>query len=92
MIRSHEDIYRAIKCLAVVALILGVLMVYEYLTLQNAFGWLGGVNAIPSLREGHARAQGPFQHALMAGTFAATLLPLFALLWRKAQAKLFAAA
>jgi hypothetical protein len=59
--------------------------------LQNAFGALGGVQSVPDVREGKIRSQGVFQHALMAGTFAATLLPLFLMLWKSGKSKAMAA-
>jgi hypothetical protein len=90
LIQDREDIYRALKCLAFLSLILAGFMIREQLTLQNAFGTLGGVQLVPDIREGKIRSQGVFQHALMAGSFAATLLPLFLLLWKNGKAKLIA--
>ncbi|HZR58756.1 MAG TPA: hypothetical protein VFA74_17940 [Terriglobales bacterium] len=87
LIRDRNDIYTTLKVLAFVTLILAVFMVREQYTLQNAFGALGGVQSVPDVREGKIRSQGVFQHALMAGTFAATLLPLFLLLWKSGKAK-----
>jgi len=51
-------------------------MIAEAATRRNAFAILGGVSAIDALREGKVRAQGAFQHPILAGTFGATLLPL----------------
>lgn len=90
LIHNKEDIHTAIKCLAFLSLILAFFMVREQLTLQNAFGALGGVRAVPDVREGKIRSQGVFQHALMAGCFAASVLPLFFLLWKSGKAKLVA--
>jgi hypothetical protein len=90
LIQDREDVYRALKCLAFLSLILGYCMLREQLTLQNIFGTLGGVQLAPTVREGKIRSQGVFQHALMAGSFAATLLPLFLLLWKNGKAKLIA--
>lgn len=92
LIQDRRDTYTAIKCLAVLTLILGYFMIREQLTMQNAFGALGGVQLVPDVREGKIRSQGVFQHALMAGCFAATLLPLFFLLWKNGKAKAFAVA
>jgi hypothetical protein len=91
-IRDKEDIYRALKCLAVIALVMSVEMVREQYKLQNLFGVLGGVNITPDVREGKIRSQGVFQHSIIAGTFAASLIPLFLLLWKNGKAKLLAAA
>ena len=63
--------------------------VVEQMKMVNLFGLLGGVNAVPEVREGKIRSQAVFQHALTAGTFAATALPLFFLLWKNGKAKIF---
>jgi hypothetical protein len=91
LIQDRQDIYRAIKCLAFLSLILAGCMVREQITLRNAFGELGGVQLVPDVREGKIRSQGVFQHALMAGCFSATILPLFLLLWKNGKAKVMAA-
>ena len=90
LIRSKKDIYTAIRILAVLTVILGFFMVREQQTLHNAFGSLGGVQSVPDIREGKTRSQGVFQHALMAGTFGASLLPLFLLLGKNGKSKAFA--
>ncbi len=91
LIQNESDIYRGLKTLAAITAILGVCMLREHLTGQNIVGLLGGVQLVANLREGTYRAQGAFQHALTAGTFAATLLPLFFMLWKKGKAKVIAA-
>jgi hypothetical protein len=65
-------------------------MVYEQMKMVNIFGLLGGVNAVPEVREGKIRSQAVFQHSLTAGTFAATAIPLFFLLWKNGKAKTLA--
>ena len=90
LIQDEDDIYRTIKCLAVLAIILGLGMIREQRSLQNIFGALGGTRAVPEIREGKVRSQGAFQHSLTAGTFGATLLPLFFLLWKNGKAKAIA--
>ena len=91
LIQDEDDIYRALKCMAALTVILGICMYREQLTVQNIFGVLGGTRLIPEIREGKIRSQGVFQHSLTAGTFAAVLLPLFVLLWRNGKAKAWAA-
>lgn len=91
LIRDKQDIYRAIKVFAVIAAINGVEMVHEQLKFQNLFGvYIGGVDIIPSLRDGKIRSQGTFGHPILAGTFAATLLPLMLALWKSGNAKVIA--
>ncbi len=90
-VRNKEDIYRALKCLSVIVAIVAVGMIIEQRTLQNVFGLLGGVRTTPEIREGKIRSQGVFQHSIIAGTFAAGLIPLFLLLWKNGKSKLLAA-
>jgi hypothetical protein len=56
----------------------------------NVFGLLGGVREVPEVREGKIRSQAVFAHSLTAGTFAATAIPLFFILWKNGKAKLMA--
>jgi hypothetical protein len=90
LIRNEKDTFLAIKCFAVVMVLLAAGMVIEQMTMVNVFGLLGGVHAVPEVREGKIRAQAAFQHSLTAGTFAATAIPLFFLLWKNAKAKMLA--
>jgi hypothetical protein len=91
LIRNENDVYRTIKCFAVLAVILAICMVIEQKTLTNVFGLLKGVRATPEIRDGKIRSQGVFQHSLTAGAFAAPLVPLFFLLWKNGKAKAMAA-
>lgn len=86
LVQDQEDIFRVIKCFAVIAFILGICMVKEKFAVQNIFGVIGG-HLIPEIREGRVRCQGPFAHPLMAGAFGSTLLPLMPLLWKIGKAK-----
>lgn len=89
LLRNEEDLYTALKCLAIVTVPLAVGMVIEQRSMVNVFGMLGGVATVPDVREGKIRSQGAFAHSLMAGTFAATLLPVLVMFWRKGQSRLF---
>jgi hypothetical protein len=90
MICDEEDVSRAIKCFAFLAVVLAACMVREQLTGLNVFGLLGGVNVISEVREGKIRSQAVFQHSLLAGTFGATAIPLFVYLWKRGKQKLLA--
>ena len=90
MIQTEADMYKAIKCLALLTVVLAAGMVWEQLTLQNLFGVLGGTRAVPEIREGKIRSQGAFAHSLTAGVFGATLVPLFFLLWKNGRARVLA--
>lgn len=88
LIRDDEDIQRVMKTCALIVAILGVTMLYERFNGTNLYGVIGGVPIIPETRNGDVRAQGPFGHAILAGTFAATLFPLFFWLWKSGQSKI----
>jgi hypothetical protein len=90
LLQDEAAVYRAIKCLAVLSVIMGFTMVREQQTMHNVFGELGGA-MVPTVRENKIRAQGAFSHSLTAGTFAATLVPMFLLLWFNGKAKMSAA-
>jgi hypothetical protein len=90
LIRDETDLYRALKCLAILSVVLAAGMVLEQLKLINYFALVAGFQRTPDIREGKIRSQGVFQHAIPAGTVAATWIPLFILLWRNGKAKLLA--
>lgn len=76
LIRDKDDVLNASKSLAYVAVAIAAIMLFERVSGHGA--WFSLLE-----REGKARAQGPFLHSILAGTFGATLLPLFVLQWRK---------
>jgi len=88
-IRDEEGLYTTLKFLAIVTIPLAIGMIIEQRTMVNVFGLLGGVNTVPDVREGKIRSQGAFAHSLMAGAFAATLMPVLVMFWRKGQSRLF---
>jgi hypothetical protein len=90
-LRNEENLYTALKCLAVVTVPLAIGMIVEQRRMVNIFGMLGGVPAVPEIREGKIRSQGPFAHTLMAGAFAATMVPVLFMLWRTGKARLLGA-
>lgn len=90
LIRNEDDIYRTIRALAAISCIIAASMLVERVTQLNAFGLLGGVRAVPEVRNGSIRSQGPFQHEILAGTFGATLVPLFFLLWKSGKSHVLA--
>src|ERR1700738_635551 len=91
LIQTEDDIVRVVKIFAVVAFVCGLAMLNEKLRDQNVFGYLGGVPIVPDVREGAIRAQGPFAHPILAGTFGVTLVPLFFWLWYSRKARALAA-
>jgi hypothetical protein len=81
VIVDFEDIVTSVRTLALVSLPLAALMLMESKTGHNPFSVFGGVPAVSDIREGHVRCQGAFRHAILAGTFGATLVPLCVALW-----------
>ena len=87
VICDKDDVTRCIKAFAGVVLILAITMANEKLRSQNVFGFLGGLPISPDVREGAIRAQGSFATSILAGSFAATLLPLFVWLWQSRRSR-----
>jgi hypothetical protein len=81
LILGPGDIDRTIKVFAVLTMFLALFMTLEQITGQNIFSIFGGVPAVTVIRNGKLRSQGPFAHAILAGAFGATVLPLFLALW-----------
>lgn len=91
LIQDEEDILRVIKTFAYIAGILAICMLNERFRMQNIFGYLGNdTRVVPEMRDGLVRAQATFSHPLLAGTFGATLLPLFFLYWHRGKSKALA--
>ena len=91
LIRNERDIRSVIKSFAVLAMIFAITMVGEQFTGQNIFGLLGGVLLVSQTRGDTfvplVRSQGAFQHGILAGTYAAAILPLLIWLWKKGESK-----
>lgn len=90
LLQDQDDLYRLFKVFAFVAAVLGIFMSYEYLTGLNLFSYLTNHQIVPWIRDGKVRARATFANAITAGTFGATLVPLFFLLWKHGKAKLWA--
>jgi hypothetical protein len=81
-IRDREEAGYAIRALAVATIPIAVAMLYEHFTGGNLVSLLLGMGQqLAEIRNDRIRAQGPFSHSIVAGTFAAMLLPLFVGLW-----------
>jgi hypothetical protein len=81
--QSLDDVIALCRITAILLVPVAAEMLYEKLTLYNLFSVLGGVPEITVIREGRIRAQGPFAHAILAGTIGAVCLPLVTALWRQ---------
>lgn len=82
-LQSFEDVWLLISIIAIVLLPIACEMVHEQIRNYNVFSVLGGVSPIPYIREGRIRAQGPFMHAILAGTVGAVCFPLMVALWHR---------
>jgi hypothetical protein len=90
LIQDDDDILKVIEVFVIIVAIVGICMLNEKLRSQNVYGYLGGFPVVPQVRDGAIRAQGPFSHPILAGSFGATLLPLFFWLWKSGKAKALA--
>lgn len=81
IVRSWRDWDTVVKGAAIIAIPVAVAFTIEHVTARNMFAVFGGVRAITWVREGRLRCQGAFAHAIMAGCYFASLLPLIAALW-----------
>lgn len=87
LIKDMDDVRRTIKVLAVVAAVNGICMLNEQRAGNDIFRLLGGM--IPeTTRDGKIRSQGSFAIFITAGTFGATLPPLFIWLWSESKSKM----
>lgn len=80
-IRSLDEVVQITKAMAFVITPLAVSMVVEKFTARNIFSFLGGVPDVTTERDGSLRCQGAFRHPILAGTYGATMFPLFVGLW-----------
>ena len=81
LIRDVSDIRRLAIVFAVGMVPVAAGMFVERLTGRNVFSVLGGVPETTMIRDGKLRCQGPFGHPILAGTFGATTLFFFPMLW-----------
>ena len=86
LVRDFGDVKRAFKIAAVCIIPLAAAMVQERVTGRDPFAVFGVRNAIVQVRDGALRCSGPFEVPMLAGTFAATLLPFFVALWQQGRA------
>lgn len=89
-IQEQEDIERVIRTFAFLAAVLAICMLNERFRMENVFGYLGAMKIVPEMRDGLVRAQATFSHPLLAGTFGATLVPLFFWYWNSGKSKVVA--
>lgn len=81
--QTTDGLRDILRTTAILLLPVALEMIYEDIRVYNLFSALGGVPVIPDIREGNIRAQGPFSHAILAGTVGAVCLPLVIGVWSK---------
>jgi len=72
---SWDDIHRVVKMFAIFAIISAPLIIYERVTHNNPFAYLGHVKG--AFHGGRFRCEGPFAHFIMMGLFWASVVPVF---------------
>lgn len=86
LIRDKADIRCMVQALAWSAVAVALVMTWEFATGHNPYALLGGARATSygniTVRDDRYRAMGSFGHPILAGTFGAIVMPLFAFLWR----------
>jgi hypothetical protein len=85
-ISNFEDIDRIVKMIVILSAPIAIAMIAEQITGRNFFSIFGGVPEINVVRDGNLRSQGAFSHAILAGSFGASLLPLSWGLWNQNKA------
>ena len=95
LVKTRSEVFAFWKNLARIVMVLSPFFLYEMTALKNVFGMFtyDGFDQV-YIRDERARAQGPFSHPILAGTFSSSLVPAFfaILLGRKSERKFFALA
>ena len=81
-IEDTDSFLRLCKIVLVVLLPIALEMIVEARTGKNFFSVFGGVSELSEIRGGKVRAQGPFDHSILAGTVGAVCLPMALLFWK----------
>lgn len=66
-----------IKSLGIIIAPVAIAMLFESQSGSSFFARFGGIPELSWVRDERVRCQGPFLHSILAGTFGATVLPLF---------------
>ena len=77
LVRDEEDLRLLVTALVISSLALVPLFFTEKKSGNNPFAAFGGVPLLSEVREGRIRAQGPYSHSLLAGSYWAAAVPLF---------------
>lgn len=74
--QTEEDLRGLLQVMGLVLVPVALAMCNEQLTGKNLFAVFGGVEPESLVRNGRIRSQGPFAHAILAGTVGAVCAPL----------------
>ncbi|HVU46968.1 MAG TPA: hypothetical protein VHD85_12615 [Terracidiphilus sp.] len=83
LIVDSDAVRRAMTALAIICVVQGACMTFEYFAHVNVFGYLGGHTGL-TIRDGKIRAEG-VMGCLFAGVFGGATVPLF--LWLRNESK-----
>jgi hypothetical protein len=89
-IRKEGDILSIARVLAPVMAIVAACMMYEHRSGFHLYNLITSYQVMPVLREGKIRAQAAFGNSNDAGTFGATLVPIFFWAWKSGRGRLTA--
>lgn len=81
-LREGRAVHQAVRWWCWLALPVAALFFLEMNTARNLFSAMGGVPEFTSIRDGRLRCQGPYEHPILAGSYWATLVPVFVALAR----------
>lgn len=81
--KTEEDVSHLVCITAYLLLPVALEMMQEKMTGKDLFSIFGGVEEYVVIRDGRFRAQGPFSHAILAGTVAAGCIPLMVGIWHR---------
>jgi len=83
LIRDWRDIDSIVKGIIWISVLVTFFFIIERGTGRNVFSIFGGVPQITAVRQGRLRCQGAFSHAILAGCFWASVMPLLVAMWWK---------
>lgn len=83
LIRDWTDVDRIVLGFMLISVPVAAFFLLENRSGHNLFSVFGGVPKITIVRYGRLRCQGAFSHAILAGCFWASLMPLFTACWWK---------
>lgn len=79
--RGLDDVKGLLKAIAILLVPVALSMVMEHVLQRNLFSVLGAREAV-YMRDGMIRAQGPFQHPILAGTVGSVCIAYMLAIWK----------